>query len=30
MTGLIDYLTHNCCAGSPDPACSPTSPDCAC
>ena len=30
MTGLIDYLPHNCCAGSPDPACSPTSPDCAC
>ncbi|MEN5291216.1 metalloregulator ArsR/SmtB family transcription factor [Stenotrophomonas lactitubi] len=30
MTSLIEYLTHNCCAGSPDPACSPTSPDCAC
>lgn len=30
MTGLIDYLTHNCCAGSPAPGCSPNAPDCAC
>lgn len=30
MTGLIDYLTHNCCAGSPAPDCSPRAPDCAC
>ncbi|WP_414613251.1 ArsR/SmtB family transcription factor [Stenotrophomonas pavanii] len=30
MNGLIDYLTHNCCAGSPAPECDPLSPDCAC
>lgn len=23
MNGLVDYLTHNCCAGSPDPGCAP-------
>ncbi|WP_414495268.1 ArsR/SmtB family transcription factor [Stenotrophomonas maltophilia] len=23
MTGLIDYLTHNCCAGSAAPGCTP-------
>lgn len=30
MTGLIAYLTHNCCAGSPRADCSPSAPDCAC
>lgn len=23
MNALVAYLTHNCCAGSPDEACSP-------
>ncbi|WP_448141639.1 ArsR/SmtB family transcription factor [Stenotrophomonas bentonitica] len=30
MTGLIEYLTHNCCAGSPSEQCAPTAPDCKC
>lgn len=24
MNGLIDYLTHNCCASSPSTSCTPT------
>ncbi|WP_409476473.1 ArsR/SmtB family transcription factor [Stenotrophomonas sp. Y-13] len=31
MNGLIQYLTHNCCAGSPGAACAPANaPACAC
>ncbi len=30
MTGLIEYLTHNCCAGSPSEQCVPTFPECKC
>ncbi|WP_368865654.1 ArsR/SmtB family transcription factor [Stenotrophomonas maltophilia] len=30
MTGLIEYLTHNCCAGSPSEECGPTAPACKC
>lgn len=30
MTGLIEYLTHNCCAGSPSEQCVPPVPDCKC
>ena len=30
MNGLVEYLTHNCCAGSPDDACTPTAETCAC
>ncbi|WP_416058568.1 ArsR/SmtB family transcription factor [Stenotrophomonas maltophilia] len=30
MTGLIEYLTHNCCAGSPSEHCVPTVPECNC
>ncbi|AWH55104.1 transcriptional regulator [Stenotrophomonas sp. ESTM1D_MKCIP4_1] len=30
MTGLIEYLTHNCCAGSPDTTCAPVVPACKC
>ncbi|KKD57786.1 ArsR family transcriptional regulator [Stenotrophomonas maltophilia] len=28
MNGLIEYLTHNCCAGSPTEQCMPTAPAC--
>jgi len=30
MAGLIEYLTHNCCAGSPSEQCVPTVPECKC
>ncbi|HEL4240684.1 TPA: winged helix-turn-helix transcriptional regulator [Stenotrophomonas maltophilia] len=30
MNGLIEYLTHNCCAGSPTEQCVPTAPACKC
>ncbi len=30
MNGLIEYLTHNCCAGSPTEQCVPTTPACTC
>ena len=31
MNGLLAYLTHNCCAGSPDDSCSPgAATACAC
>jgi ArsR family transcriptional regulator, arsenate/arsenite/antimonite-responsive transcriptional repressor len=30
MNGLIEYLTHNCCAGSPDAECAPAAPACKC
>lgn len=30
MTGLIEYLTHNCCAGSPASECAPATPGCNC
>ena len=30
MSGLIEYLTRNCCAGSPNEQCAPTVPDCNC
>lgn len=30
MTDLIEYLTHNCCAGSPDTLCAPVVPACKC
>ncbi|HIE5650064.1 TPA: ArsR/SmtB family transcription factor [Stenotrophomonas maltophilia] len=30
MTGLIEYLTHNCCAGSPSEECGPAAPACKC
>lgn len=28
MNGLIEYLTHNCCAGSPSNQCVPAEPAC--
>ncbi|WP_294995968.1 metalloregulator ArsR/SmtB family transcription factor [uncultured Stenotrophomonas sp.] len=30
MTGLIQYLTHNCCAGSPGEQCTPPRNPCSC
>ncbi|HEL4191949.1 TPA: helix-turn-helix transcriptional regulator [Stenotrophomonas maltophilia] len=30
MTSLIEYLTHNCCAGSSSELCVLTVPDCKC
>jgi hypothetical protein len=30
MNGLIEYLTHNCCAGSPDERCAVSEPACRC
>lgn len=30
MNGLIQYLTHNCCAGSPDQQCAASEPACRC
>ncbi|HDS1836801.1 TPA: winged helix-turn-helix transcriptional regulator [Stenotrophomonas maltophilia] len=30
MTGLIEYLTHNCCAGSPSEQCAPLGNPCSC
>lgn len=29
MNGLIAYLTHNCCAGSPEAECAPVTAACA-
>lgn len=29
MNGLIDYLTHNCCAGSPQAECAPVGGVCS-
>jgi DNA-binding transcriptional ArsR family regulator len=30
MNGLVDYLTHNCCAGATVAECAPASDACAC
>lgn len=30
ITGLIEYLTHNCCAGSPSEQCTPSGNPCSC
>ncbi|AYA92768.1 MULTISPECIES: ArsR/SmtB family transcription factor [Stenotrophomonas] len=30
MNGLVQYLTHNCCAGSPDERCTVNEPACRC